>query len=140
MHWNIPRGDVAIAHQRLRQASRTALQVARNGSPSSVSALQPLAESIAQQSIKVERDLVSAARTHGSVRFHALAQPILEVGRIEATLAQLQITSAQWQSAIDGPTIPDLLDDVQDRLAALQHASVDLQKEETPVEQQRLQG
>jgi hypothetical protein len=140
LHWNIPRGEAAKAHRRLRLASQTALRVSAMSSAASSAALQPLGESIARQGIEVERDLVNAARTHRSVRSQALAQPILAVGRIEATLAQLQATSAQWQRAIDGPASPDLLDEVQDQLAAMQKASTDVRRVDTPPERVQMDG
>ncbi len=126
LQWNIPRGQAALAHRRLRTASQTALRITSNTTTGPAHA-QPeftlLAESIAQQSVSIERDLVQAARTHKVDRPKAFEQPINAITRLEATVAELAATSAQWQRSINGPPPPDPLIDVQDRLTALRQAS-----------------
>jgi hypothetical protein len=129
--WNLPTGRAAQAHRRLRTASQAALQVDTNAGASSLrkargsepSEFALLGESIAQQGVDIERDLVNAARTPRTSRSRALAEPLVAVERFEATVAALHSTAAQWRKAIDGPPEQDVLLGVQDRLKALRLAS-----------------
>jgi hypothetical protein len=115
----------ARAQRRLRLASQSALQVA-SAKPSKLDRKGPsefpaLAQSIVDQAVVVERDLVQASKMPRPNRAAALAVPLNEVDRIEATVAELVSTRAAWRNAIDQRHDP--LDEVHDRLTNLRHAS-----------------
>ncbi len=118
VHWNLGSGQAAQAHRRLRTASQAALAATQGQS-----VFTEFSESIAKQGVDIERDLVRAARTPRLMRANALAEPIAAVDRLEATVAELAATSAQWKQTIHGSTKPDSLAGVQERLAALRQAS-----------------
>jgi hypothetical protein len=135
--WNVRRGSAAQAHQRLRMASQTALRLSSpvtgtsvrvtTGAPTSGSALSLLGQSIAQQAVVIERELVTAARTHRTVRAGELQRPIASVSRLEAAVQDLRVASTQWNAAIDGPPPPDPLLNIQDQIVALRLASEGVQ-------------
>jgi hypothetical protein len=80
-------------------------------------------ESIAKQGVDIERDLVRAARTPRPTRANALAEPIAAVTRLEATVAELTKTSAQWKQTMNGPAQSDSQAEMKQRLAAFRQAS-----------------
>jgi hypothetical protein len=138
--WNLPTGPAAQAHQRLRTASRAALQIAAPAGRSTSRGQQSigpppefvaLGQSIAQQSIEIERGLVAAARAPRMQRAQALAQPFAEVKRFEATVAALHTTSSQWNTAMSAPPPADVLGGIDDRLHALRSAVEDVQGRDT---------
>jgi hypothetical protein len=124
-HWHMGQHKAARAQRRLRLASQSARQVTR-GKPSKLdrqgaTEFPALAQSIVDQAVVVERDLVQASKMPRPNRAAALAVPLNEVDRIEATVAELVSTRAAWRSAIDQRHDP--LDEVHDRLTNLRHAS-----------------
>jgi hypothetical protein len=124
-HWHMGQHKAARAQRRLRLASQSALQVA-SAKPSKLDRKGPsefpaLAQSIVDQAVAVERDLVHVSKMPRPNRAAALAVPLNEVDRIEATVAELVSTRAAWRSAIDQRHDP--LDEVHDRLTNLRHAS-----------------
>jgi hypothetical protein len=118
VHWNLASGQAARAHRRLRVASQTAFSTTHGQS-----AFIEFSESIAKQGVDIERDLVRAAQTPRPMRANALAQPIAAVTRLEATVAELTKTTAQWQQTMSGPAQPDSLTDVEQRLVAFRQAT-----------------
>jgi hypothetical protein len=118
VRWNLASGEAAQAHRRLRTAAQAALTATKGQS-----AFAEFGETIARQGVNIERDLVAAARTPRPTRANALLEPIAAVARLEATVAELAKTSAQWKQTMNGPAQPDSLTDVQRRLAALRQAS-----------------
>jgi hypothetical protein len=133
-HWHLGQHKAARAQRRLRLASQSALQVTR-GKPSKLdrkgaSEFPALAQSIVDQAVVVERALVQASKMPRPNRAAALAVPLNEVDRIEATVAELVSTRAAWRSAIDQQR-HDPLDEVHDRLTNLRHASEGVRSVET---------
>lgn len=125
-HWHLGQNKAARAQRRLRMASQSALQVT-SGKPSKLdrkgtSEFPALARSIVDQAVVIERDLVQASKMPRPNRAAALAVPLNEVNRIEATVAELVSTRADWYRAIDQRR-HDPLDEVHDRLANLRLAS-----------------
>jgi hypothetical protein len=118
VHWNLATSQAAQAHRRLRNASQAALKGTLGQS-----AFVEFGESIAQQGVDIEHDLVLASRTPRPMRANALLEPIAAVKRLEATVAELATTSAQWRQTMNSPGQPDSLTGVQERLAALRQAS-----------------
>ncbi len=131
--WNLPLSRAARTHRRLRTAAQAALRVSATAAPSpnsrpknrrrDASEFDSLAESIAQEGVRIERDLVNAARTPRAHRNRALTQPVRDVERLEATVAELVATTSHWHEAIEQPSRQDPLDDIQERLTTLRHAS-----------------
>jgi hypothetical protein len=125
-HWHLGQHKAARAQRRLRLASQSALQVT-SSKPSKLdrkgtSEFPALAQSIVDQAVLTERDLVQASNMPRANRAAALAAPLNEVDRIVATVAELVSTRAAWRSAIDQQR-HDPLDEVHDRLTNLRHAS-----------------
>jgi hypothetical protein len=130
LHWNLHRGDAAQAHRRLRTASHTALRLgSAKEFPGSSRRLEfeSLAESIAQQGVVIERQLVAASRAHKDDRGRALAQPFANIERVEVAVAEFVEASIQWKAAMDSPATPDRLVGVEDRITALRQASEGMQ-------------
>jgi hypothetical protein len=122
--WTLPTGQAAQAHRRLRVASQAAvrLSIEAGANRREPSEFAHLGESLAQHSVGIERDLVKAAKSPRVARRTALAAPIQEVERLEATVAELLATSAEWRQTMAGSQTDPLLG-VQDRLAAMRHAT-----------------
>jgi hypothetical protein len=132
-HWHMGQHKAARAQRRLRLASQSARQVTRGKPPKldrqGATEFPALAQSIVDQAVVVERDLVQASKMPRPNRAAALAVPLNEVDRIEATVAELVSTRAAWRSAIDQRHDP--LDEVHDRLTNLRHASEGVRRVET---------
>jgi hypothetical protein len=133
-HWHLGQHKAARAHRRLRMASQSArqstsgkaLKLDRKGA----SEFPALAQSIVDQAVITERELVQAVRMPRPNRAAALVAPLNEVDRIEATVAELVSTRAAWRNAIDQQR-HDPLDEVHDRLTNLRHASEGVRSAET---------
>jgi hypothetical protein len=109
-----------------RSTSGKASKLDRKGA----SEFPALAQSIVDQAVITERELVQAVKMPRPNRAAALVAPLNEVDRIEATVAELVSTRAAWRNAIDQQR-HDPLDEVHDRLTNLRHASEGVRSAET---------